>query len=351
LTNLEIMQGAAKQWPLQIYNDDGSAAVGQFNPTDRLSASVMIGPGQTPLFNPSVSWISAGLGGFYLGFTQAQSTPLDTGGVYLCTVNVTRGTNDPISGGVYTVTILPGAGTGILDVVPYCGQADVEFFAPFLRNVANLYQDFEGLYKQCRRARLWLDNIIVSRARPLAYIFNIMTPLTPWGPVEADNYVIDGYLKANYLLVVDKTKEITARKAIAYLCENQITAGRDDPWPARSVRFHRSAENKLLTYRPAINISSAPSVIVTDPTGQGGGAQANAVISGGQVVAIQPRQFGSSYGAVNVAMQNGTGHGATATGIVNGGLVVGYTITSGGTGYWQKDSADIAFNAGMISWR
>ena len=120
---------------------------------------------------------------------------------------------------------------------------------------------------------------------------------------------------------------------------------------AQAKQAQRAEVNRLLAiYRPEINISSAPNVSIADSTG--GGAQALATLDGnGGVSGIIPQQFGSGYTSPTVTLYGGTGSGATATAIVSGGLITGYTMTGAGSGFYIKQTPDISFNLGVISWR
>lgn len=350
MLNLEIVRGAKDDWVLGAINRaDGSTPDG-FLATDALTAKVWAGQEQASLFAPAVSWNDATRGYVNLSVAAAQSAALDAGGVYQVQVFASRGGSDPACICWATLTCLPSAGTATQSITTYCVDTDLLTYAPWLEELVESTSDTEGFYDQRYRARQWLDRIIVSRARPLAFIFNISTPLTPWGPVEAPNYVIQGYLQANYLLVRDSTVEIIARKALGHICEKQFSLDPNNPvWEKRARHFHGTAANRVATYRAEINISSAPQVTITDPTGSG--AQALAVIAGGVVTQVLPRQFGSGYSNPTINFSLGTGTGAAATGIVSGGLLTGYTVTSGGQGFYQKQTPDVAFNLGMISWR
>jgi hypothetical protein len=356
--NLEVVQGSRKVYALQSQNPDGTTPqAGDLLAGDVLTASVWAGQREASIFAPAVVWYTAGgtqtgysNGQVQVTITAAQSAMLDAAGVYQLQIFDAQSGGDPACIGWCTLTCLPSAGTATQTLTTYTADSDLTFYAPWLESILENNTDQEGFYPQRLRARKWLDRIVVSRARAMQYIWNISTPLTPWGPVEAPNYIIQGYLEAGYILVRDNLIELLSHKAIAYVCEKQISMQDPDPWPSRMQRFHRSANNRLLSYRCELNISSAPSVAIGDATG--GGAQALATINAtGGVSGILPRQFGSGYTAPTVTMYEGTGSGATATAIVTGGLITGYTITSPGTGYFMRETPDIAFNLGVISCR
>jgi hypothetical protein len=350
MLNLEVVHGTRRDWVLQAQDDFGNYPTGYLG-TDALSATCWAGQSQASLFAPAVSWNDAPTAKVNLSASAAQSARLSPGGVYQVQASVTRPGQDPTCALWVTLTCLPAAGSDTQATSTYCVDTDLLAYAPWLEDILEDTSDTEGFYDQRLRARQWLDRVIVGRARPLAYIFNIQTPLTPWGPVEAPNYVIQGYLQADYLLVRDSTIEIVARKAIAHLCEKQIPLDGSEVWERRARHFHATAANRVATYRAELNISSAPTVTVSDPTGAG--AQLLATIANGQVTGLVSRQFGSGYTNPTFNFSGGTGNsgGIVATPTVSGGLITGGTVADGSSGFYQKQTPDIAFNLGMISWR
>jgi hypothetical protein len=363
MTDFEIVFGTQKTFPGQIVNEDSSLPVlGDFLSMDVLTATVWAGQNQVTIFAPTVIW--AVPTGFQTGLTTisitaAQSSMLTPNEQYQLQVFAQRGTGDPVCVGWVQLTVLPAAGSSpVVTPFPspigtYATYMDLEFYGPWLDEVQDVMTDQAGFANYLFRARTWLDRIIVSRARPLAYIYNIFTPLTPWGPVEAPNFIIQGYLAANYLLVRDVTIEIVARRALYQIAEKMISYQPNDVWPRRSRYMKASANNLLASYAPEISISSAPSVRIEDPTG--GGALALATINPtlGTVTGIIPQQFGVNYTSPTVFLfSHGPGSGATATATPGpGGGLTSYTITNPGSGYFQKQNPDICFNLGMVSMR
>jgi hypothetical protein len=355
MTNLEIVFGAQDNWPVQAINRDGSTPQpGDFLVGDSLTAQVWTGQDRTVLFNPSVVWYAptgytSGLA--FLSITAAESSQLTPTDVYQCQIFATRQGGDPVCIAWVSITCLPAAGQATALTTTYASEQDLAFFAPWLGEVLDSETDIAGWYNYLLAGRKWLDRVISNSIRPSQYIYKISNPLTPWGPVEAPNQVIEGYLKADYLIVTSETREIVARKALSYIAEKMISGKNDDPWPRRRRHQQLTVNNLVASYRFALNISSAPTVSVIDSTGQGGGATALAVIDGGVVTAVNPGYFGAGYVSPVVTLYNGTGTGATATATVSGGLVIGYTVTNPGSGFYQKFSADISDNLGRHSIR
>jgi hypothetical protein len=356
MQKLEIVLGAQDNWPIQCINRDGTTPqAGDFLAADALTCNVWAGQDQAVLFSPLVVWYTpAGYdsGLVFLTVTASQSSLLSPNETYQCQIFVTRGTGDPVCIAWVTLQCLPAAGLATAIVNTYATEADLAFFAPWLDEVTEASSDLAGWYNYLLYGRQWLDRCIVNSIRPSQYIFKITNPLVPWGPVEAPNWIIEGYLAADYLIVEPETREIVARKALAAIAEKMISYKPDDPWPGRRRHQMLSVNNLVASYRFKLNISSAPNVTVTDTApGGGGGATALAVIADGIVTAVQPRALGSGYQTPIVTLWGGSGRGATAAAITSGGLVIGYTVTNPGSGFYQKTSADISDNLGRHSIR
>lgn len=356
MVNLEIVYGSQDNWQCQIVNRDESLpAVGDFLSSDNLTAKVWAGQDQTTIFTPTVIWASSGTGYatglVMLSVSTAQCILLTPTEAYQVQIFVTRSGGDPVCVWWGTLTVLPSAGVATSLTSTYATFKDLQFYGPWLDEVQDVLTDVAGFYNYLLRARQWLDRIICNAARPLAYIYNIFTPLTPWGPVEAPNYIIQGYLQANYLLIRDVTIELVARRALHEIADKMVTGNPNDPWPMRSKYQRKYANNLLASYRCEMSISSAPSVRVTDT--QGGGAQALATINpiAGTVTSVTSIILGVNYAAPVVALSGGTGTGATAVANLSSGEIPTYTVTNPGAGYYQKQTPDIAFNLGMISMR
>src|SRR5271157_1772661 len=82
--SLEITQGTARDFPLQINNPDGTAAT-QFVNTDTLTASVWQGQNETPVLTPAVTWLNsnAPAGQILISLQNADSSSLAYGQYYI----------------------------------------------------------------------------------------------------------------------------------------------------------------------------------------------------------------------------------------------------------------------------
>lgn len=356
MTNLEIVWGAQNNWQLQLVNRDGTdPQVGDFLPNDTLTAKVWAGQDQTAIFTPTVTWAQSGNGYLsgltFTAVTAAQCSMLVPNEVYQLQLFVSRSGGDPVCVWWGQLTVLPAASAATSLLSTYATFADLAFYGPWITEIQSQETDVAGYYNYLLYARQWLDRIIVSRARPLQYRYNLLNPMTLWGPVEAPNYTMQGYLQANYLIVEDLTREIVARRALSFIAEKNIgIEPKGDPWPARANYQRKMANNALISYRCQITLSSAPSVTINDD--QGGGAQALSIIAGGVVTGVIPLYFGTNYSMdTTVTIFNGTGQGATAIPNIVNGLITSYTVDDPGIGYYQKLNPDLAFNLGVISFR
>jgi hypothetical protein len=351
----EIVHGAQNGWNIQATNRDGTLpATGDFLSTDTLTATVWVGRNRAAIFAPTVTWANGGAGASTclttLAVTAAQSSQLTPSEEHQAQIFATRAEGDPVCIAWITLTCLPAAGSGTALTTTYAEYSDLEFYAPWLQEVIDVMTDAGDFYPYRLRTRHWIDRIIVKQARPSSYQYRIYAQVIPWGPVEAPNFIMEGYLAADYLMVDDVLVEICARKALSLIAEKMVSGQKDDPWPARARYQRRMADNILSTYRPQISISSAPSVVVSDQLG--GGAQALALIANGGVIKVVPRIFGNGYSnSPNIGLSGGTGTGATAVGNVVDGAITSYTVTNPGQGYFQKLTADLAFNMGVVSIR
>jgi hypothetical protein len=98
-----------------------------------------------------------------------------------------------------------------------------------------------------------------------------------------------------------------------------------------------------------LNVCYGPAVTITG--GGGTGAQANAVIVGGEVVAVNMAAgaLGTGYTTAPTISFPGPGTGATATATINGsGQVTAITVTSGGSGYVMI-APNTVFNNNLFS--
>jgi hypothetical protein len=351
----EIVHGAQNGWQIQATNRDGSLpASGDFLSTDTLTATAWVGRNRAAIFAPTVTWANGGAGASSgltnLAVTAAQSSMLTPSEEHQAQIFASRGGGDPVCIAWITLTCLPAAGSGTALTTTYAEYSDLEFFAPWLQEVIDVMTDAGDFYPYRLRTRHWIDRLIVSRARPSSYQYRIYAQVIPWGPVEAPNFIMAGYLAADYLMVDDVLVEICARKSLSMIAEKMISGQRDDPWPERARYQRRMADNVLSTYKCQISISSAPYVVISDQLG--GGAQALAMIANGGVTKVIPRIFGTGYSnSPNIGLSGGTGTGATAIGNVVDGAITSYTVTNPGEGYFQKLFADLAFNMGVISTR
>ncbi len=111
------------------------------------------------------------------------------------------------------------------------------------------------------QARQWLDDLIVTCARPYAYNFDLNYAIVygsfPFGPVETPDTVITGYLASNLLMVKARTIECCVYKSLEYICQKRISFEADgDEYRRRAVWYHGLASNSVRRYRAEIDLNA-----------------------------------------------------------------------------------------------
>lgn len=110
-------------------------------------------------------------------------------------------------------------------------------------------------------ARQWLDDLIVTCARPYAYNFDLNYAIVygsfPFGPVETPDTVITGYLASNLLMVKPRTIECVVYKSLEFICMKRVSFEADgDEYRKRAVWYHKLASNSVRRYRAEIDLNS-----------------------------------------------------------------------------------------------
>jgi hypothetical protein len=248
--------GETQIFQITLTKADGSAIVGQYTGTETIGATVWEGSNLAPI--PSVvfpQWLDAANGVITVTVTPPAAM---TAGFYRVKLSVVyAGATSPFYLGWLQVD--PVAGTGTAPAV-YCTlQHLLDRSGGWL---ARLMQ--EGAGDECNflaeraMARAWLDDVIVGASRVDAYggdlAYGLTTGSFPFGPVESPDSVLQGYLAADMLLIVPRTIECVAYKALGYICEKRSSFDETgEQYRQRAAYYHRKASNSLRSYRPCLD--------------------------------------------------------------------------------------------------
>jgi len=244
--------GDAQTYTVFVTNGSGATIVNTYAGTEPLTATVWQGSDLAPIAGVvSASWLSGPAG----STTVKLTPPADLApGYYRVRLEVTyQGQKSPYYFGWIKVEAV--AGSGAASPVYGSYQDMVDLAGDWLTRLQQGDPGDETTFLRERAmAREWLDDIIVSRSRVFAYRFDLTYALYygsfPFGPVEAPDSVIAGYLASDFLQVVPRTIECTTYKALAFACEKRMTFDADgEAFRQRAIFYHRKASNSLRRYR------------------------------------------------------------------------------------------------------
>jgi hypothetical protein len=285
MLEIEAIQGSAAHWVLTAINRDGTTPTG-FLATDTLSASLWSGQSQTPLFAPAVSWNNFATGAVNLGVTNAQTTGLDQAGTYHLQVSAARAGSTVVIIDCL-LKVLPAPGSSSNAIVPYNTYPDMLTHAPWITMIQDVDADQEAFYTQRLEAKQWLDWLIVRswRGTSSAYFGD---------PGSGAQYWLGG-------------------------------------WARRSPQPSQWLINQLaggVVINGSLKVTTAGSgYSFANVTFSGGGpnatqATASAIVSGGQVIAIQLITAGTGYSSTPTVTITGDGTGASATCQVSANVLI-----------------------------
>lgn len=259
MIQLEIVQGSDRDYPLQAQNE-GSQSAPIFSSGDSLEGFVWPGGDQADLFNPTVTWYTAG--GTQTGYDQgqvvltipaAQSATLTPNATYSLEIWWTKSdatrTACIVRG---TLLCLPAPGTGASTVTPYCTLEDCLQRASWIRMIQSADTDQAEFYRQRLQARNWMDWAIVNSYRgasvglfeqhsTLAFVFG---GGVGWRRSLGPSPSLLTYLSQNMLIVRPQIVTATAYKAIAEIARGQV--GVQNQWAAQAPYFDAMAEREIV---------------------------------------------------------------------------------------------------------
>lgn len=242
--------GYAKQ-ALQVIDETG-AEVGGFSGSETLAAQVWQGEDNAALFAPTATWKNATLGTVNLEFAEADTADLDPG-YYPVMLTITMGGHS-VPRRVATLVIEEAPGSATAGAV-YCTPRHMLDYAPWLERLINP-RTVTGWLKERARARSWLDDAILNTDRPdwghygrLPVDASFGAASGGWG-LNGDTYPdkwLRDQLAADYLIVRDWVIEATARKAVSFVCENQLgEASEGTSYQTLAMRYSAIADSVLL---------------------------------------------------------------------------------------------------------
>ncbi len=260
--SLEIVQGTAMDFPLQVQNPDGSIPTGVFVDSDTLTCNVWAGANETPLLTPATSWISSNSAQYQITLQNADSASLAIG-IYYIQAFASR----TVPGLTRTTALMPrGSSLEILansgtqtPAVSYIAITDIRKIAPWIDDL-QVPDNNTGFDSQCADARAWLDELILRNYRGgnvslLGYHgFALDAWYTGGGRrTSLTNRWLYSALAANQLLVTPRVKAVCAYYALSRICESMITkAGQ---YIALASRFRLEAESLLASTTVEIDVN------------------------------------------------------------------------------------------------
>ena len=261
--SLEIVQGTAMDFPLQVNNPDGSIPTNVFLPTDTLTCSVWAGSNETPLLTPATTWINAATAQYQITLQNTDSASLA-----ISTYYIQAFASRTVSGLTRTTSLLPRGSTlelianaGTLTPLPtYIAITDVRKIAPWIDDL-QVPDSQTGFEDQLADSRSWLDELVLRNYRGgnvslLGYHgFALDAWYTGGGRrTSLTNRWLFQALAANQLLVTPRVKTLCAYYTLSRICESMIT--KSGQYIALASRFRLEAESLLASTTVEIDVNN-----------------------------------------------------------------------------------------------
>ena len=247
-----IVQGYAGNWVVTV-RDATDAPVMTYTGSEALTGTVGPGRSYPPTFTLTPTWLVPSAGTISVPITKAQSATLATG-QYLVNVGLADGSADFFEG---FLAVEFGVGT---DVPPqtYCNYVDMLNLVEWIGKLQTSRQVL-GFLPERGRARDWLDNILINR-----FNYQNMSPtigqpgfmpmsMFPAGWNVPPSLWLRQQLNLGALVVRNEVVEMTARKAISYVCEAQLSR-LEEQEIALGRRFGRAAEQMAKGLRAELTL-------------------------------------------------------------------------------------------------
>jgi hypothetical protein len=249
-----LQQGSGDTWTVPIVDTNGVAIA--YAGTEALAAKVWPGGTRAALLTLVPAWSSAPAGLTTLTITAAQSASLTPATYQVqCSVADASGTHTYYLG---QLQVLPAPGTAVA-APSYCSIDDLREYAAWIDDLQS-GTDQAGFAVQVGRARSWLDEILVSRWKYLGFAPQLGTP--GWGAWSLyggrdpmPSKWLRDQLANNLLMVTDTTREVTAKKALSYICRAQLGKNGDHSYQDLARGFAFEANELVKTYRAEIDLN------------------------------------------------------------------------------------------------
>jgi hypothetical protein len=245
----EIPRGLARDLLLQA-RDATDTALTTFTGSDTLACKLWPGDDQDPLATPTVAWSDVTTAKYLISFAAADTSSLAPGR-YRLQVTFTRSSRTGLLLDAWLiVTATPGTSDPAASFVTY---DDMRKYAPWLDDLA-AESDQAGFLEQRARASKWLIDLLCDRWRPVTYDLGDRQYVGQW-PLDQPSTWLRTKLEASTsaLIVREKTREIVAKMAIAYVCDAQIGRDGSDNYLNLAAKFARDAGGLLRTYKAEVD--------------------------------------------------------------------------------------------------
>lgn len=115
---LKLEQGTSRDFPIQLYNRDGSVAAGVFEDSDTLACAVWPGDGQAVILSPTITWIDADAGEVQISFNNADTATVPPSRYRIRATATRTGRSGKLlpTGSTLEITDVPGS-TSCTDLV------------------------------------------------------------------------------------------------------------------------------------------------------------------------------------------------------------------------------------------
>jgi|SRR5579862_3550064 len=258
MDTFQIRRGEALPLTVQLSDDQGNP-ITTYTGSESLACVVWPGGDQAVTLTPAVAWISGPAGTISLLISPSQTTTTAEGR-YWGKVTLQDESAGWLEAYGFALDVLLAPGTAVAPP-SYCSFPDLLKYGKVWLRTLQTEDDDAGFSQQCGRARSWLDDLIIAGWQ-VSYPIGVGDPgygavLVGQNPGQLPSIWLRQQLDAGGLVMRDLVVEITAKKALSYICEGQIGSGNTAFDFAKLARyFHGEANELAKTLRAEINPDS-----------------------------------------------------------------------------------------------